>query len=211
MVEREIRQYPEIPITHNVIQEMLTEYRRPNDKISNLIRSGVLVSLRRGLYIPGPETDVRPPDLFLIANHLRGPSYVSLQSALSHWGMIPERVYETSSVTIRTPTVYNTPVGRFSYTHLPVPYYSFGIRSVRLSELQTAMIASPEKALCDTIVLTSGVNLRSMIQTEEFLFEDMRMDEDMTMNLDLSMIDSWLEDAPKRSSLNMLIRTINRL
>lgn len=211
MVEREIRQYPEIPITHNVIQEMLTEYRRPNDKISNLIRSGVLVSLRRGLYIPGPETDVRPPDLFLIANHLRGPSYVSLQSALSHWGMIPERVYETSSVTIRTSTVYNTPVGRFSYTHLPVPYYSFGIRSVRLSELQTAMIASPEKALCDTIVLTSGVNLRSMIQTEEFLFEDMRMDEDMTMNLDLSMIDSWLEDAPKRSSLNMLIRTINRL
>ncbi len=211
MVEREIRQYPEIPITHNVIQEMLTEYRRPNDKISNLIRSGVLVSLRRGLYIPGPETDVRPPDLFLIANHLRGPSYVSLKSALSHWGMIPERVYETSSVTIRTSTVYNTPVGRFSFTHLPVPYYSFGIRSVRLSELQTAMIASPEKALCDTIVLTPGVNLRSMIQTEEFLFEDMRMDEEMIMNLDLSMIDSWLDDAPKRSSLNMLIRTINRL
>ena len=84
----------------------LDEYNRPNDKISEMLKSGDLTSLRRGLYVPGPELDLPSPDVFLIANHLRGPSYVSLESALSYWGLIPERVFEISSVTLKTSKVY---------------------------------------------------------------------------------------------------------
>jgi predicted transcriptional regulator of viral defense system len=98
---RKVKEYTEAPITHNIVAEMLPEYNRPNDKISELIKSGELVSIRRGLYIPGPETDLPIPNLFLIANHLRGPSYVSMESALSYWSVIPERVYEVSSVTLK--------------------------------------------------------------------------------------------------------------
>lgn len=203
--------YPEIPLTHGMVRENLTEYRRPNDQISEMIRRGELISLRRGLYIPGPETNITTPDLFLIANYLRGPSYVTMESALSHWGMIPERVYEVSSATLRSTTTYETPIGNFSFTRLPSPYYAFGIRSVRLSELQTALIASPEKALCDLIVLTRGVLLRSMVQTEDYLLEDLRIDEESLQELDLRTIQTWLEDAPKRSSLEMLIKTLERL
>lgn len=208
---RKVKEYTEAPITHNIVAEMLPEYNRPNDKISELIKSGELVSIRRGLYIPGPETDLPIPNLFLIANHLRGPSYVSMESALSYWSVIPERVYEVSSVTLKTTKTYTTPIGRFSYQHLAAPYYSFGIQSVKLTSQQTALIASPEKALCDKIILTSGILLRSITQTQDFLLDDMRMDEEMLRTLNISTIHSWLVDAPKKNSLKMLIKTLEQV
>ena len=208
---RRVKEYAEAPISHHVVEEMLTEYNRPNDKISELIRSGELLSLRRGLYVPGPETDLPLPHPLLIANHLRGPSYVSLESALSYWGMIPERVYEVSSATLKTSKRYTTPLGRFSYQHLSAPYYSFGVRSVRLTEQQTALIASTEKAVCDMIVLTAGVLLRSIRQTQDFLLDDMRMDEAALRTLNVSEIRSWVEDAPKSQSLSMLVKTLESL
>lgn len=211
MLRRRIREYIQAPITHHLLMEALSEYRRPNDKISELIRSGELLSLRRGLYVPGPELDLPTPDLFVIANNLRGPSYISLESALSYWGLIPERVYEISSVTIKTTKQYRTPIGRFSYQHLASPYYSFGLQSIRLREQQTAIIARKEKALCDKIILTSGVQLRSIHQTRDFLLEDLRIDEENLINLDISMINSWLELIPKRTSIAMLIRTLESL
>jgi hypothetical protein len=191
--------------------EALSSYNRPNDKISEMIKKGELVSLRRGLYIPGPELDLPLPDSFVVANHLRGPSYISLESALSYWNLIPERVYEISSVTTKTSTTFHTAIGRFSFQHLPTPYYSFGIKSVRLTAMQTALIASPEKAICDKIVLTSGVILRSVTQTLDFLCEDLRIDEEQLQIFDLTRVASWIEDAPKKSSLQMLVNALERL
>jgi predicted transcriptional regulator of viral defense system len=210
-LRRQIKMYADAPLTHNVVMDVLSPYGRPNDKISEMIRSGELVSLRRGLYVPGPELDLPIPDRFLIANHLRGPSYISLESALSYWGLIPERVYEISSVTTKTSKIYQNSLGRFSFQYLGTPYYSFGIRSVRLTEFQTAMIASPEKALCDKIIVTSGVQLRSISQTMDFLLEDLRIDEAQLRQLDASAIETWVIDSPKRNSLQMLVNTIQRL
>ena len=208
---RKVKNYTEAPITHHIVSEMLPEYNRPNDKISELMKNGELLSLRRGLYIPGPETDLPVPNLFLIANHLRGPSYVSLESALSYWGMIPERVHELSSVTLKTSKRYSTPLGRFSYLHLAAPYYSFGIQSVKLTSQQTALIASREKAICDKIILTSGILLRSIRETKNFLLDDMRLDEEILRSLNISVIRSWIEDAPKKNSLIMLVKTLELL
>lgn len=191
--------------------DVLATYNRPNDKISEMIKNGELISLRRGLYVPGPELDLPIPNRFVIANHLRGPSYISLETALSYWGLIPERVYEISSVTTKTSKTYETSLGRFSFQFSPTPFYSFGIKSVRLTEFQTALIASPEKALCDKIVLTSGVLLRSASQTMDFLVEDLRIDEGQLQALDVEAIQSWVEDAPKKTSLQMLVNTLQRL
>jgi hypothetical protein len=210
-LRRKVKEYVQAPFTHQMVADALCEYNRPNDKISDLIKSESLISLRRGLYVPGPEMDLPIPDLFLIANHLRGPSYVSLESALSYWGLIPERVYEISSVTLKTTKTYSNSLGRFSFQHLASPYYSFGLESVRLTDQQTAIIASKEKAICDKIILTSGVFLRSIRQTLDFLIEDLRIDEENLLNLDTAKISSWIEDAPKKSSLNMLVKTLNAL
>lgn len=98
---RLIKDYTSAPLTRHLLLEILREYKRPNDKISELIKNGELVSLRRGLYVLGPKTDLPMPESFLIANHLRGPSYVSLETALSYWGFIPERTYEISSITVK--------------------------------------------------------------------------------------------------------------
>lgn len=209
-MRQELQYYSEIPFTRHMLNEALVEYERRNDKISYLLQKEELIALRRGLYIPGPGLDLPMPDRFLIANYLRGPSYISLESALSYWGMIPERVYTVSSATLKTSKEYNTQVGRFEYRYLPSPYYSFGIRSVRLTKAQTVLMASPEKALCDKIVLTSGVILRSVSQAESFLFDDMRMDEEEIFNLNLSTITSWIEDAPKKTSLEVLVKTLSR-
>ena len=210
-IRRKIKRYAQAPISRNVLNEALVEYKRPNDKISELIKKDELISLRRGLYMVGPELDLPTPEPFLIANHLRGPSYVSLESALSYWNMIPERVYEVSSVTIKTSKTYTNKAGRFSFRQLHTPYYSYGIRNVEFDSGYTALVASPEKALCDKIVTTSGVNLRSVSQTLEFLQDDLRIDEEELLLLDTDLMGLWLENAPKRSSIEMLIKTLRGL
>jgi hypothetical protein len=112
---------------------------------------------------------------------------------------------------MKTAKKYNTPAGRFSYQHLPSPYYSFGIESIELTPKQNALIASREKAVCDKVIFTSGITLRSTRQTKDFLIEDLRMDENMLKKLDTTIIHSWLSDAPKKNSLEMLIKTLNEL
>lgn len=206
-----IKEYTETPISRHLILELLSKYQSPNDKISELLKSKELISIRRGLYIIGHKMDLPSPEPFLIANHLRGPSYVSLESALSYWNMIPERAYEISSVTIKTSKLYKTSVGRFSYQQLKIPYYSYGIKNIEYSPKQTILIASREKALCDKIVLTPKINLRSIKQTQEFLMEDLRMDREVLSTLDAKIMELWVEDAPKKSSLKMLIKTLVEL
>ena len=206
-----IKEYAEAPISRHLILELLRDYQRPNDKISELLKSKELISLRRGLYIIGTKMDLPSPEPFLIANHLRGPSYVSLESALSYWNMIPERTYEISSVTIKTSKLYKNPVGRFSYHQLKTPYYSYGIKNIEYSPKQTMLVASPEKALCDKIVVTPKINLRSIKQTREFLMEDLRMESEVLTKLDTKLMELWIENAPKKSSLKMLIKTLIEL
>lgn len=206
-----VLEYAEEPLTRQIMMDLLKEYKRPNDKINELVKRGELTTVKKGLYVPGPAINIIKPEPFLIANHLWGPSYVSLEAALSYWGLIPERVYEISSVTIKTTKTYKTSVGRFSYFHTPPPYYSFGIKSVSLTSRQVALIASPEKALCDKIVMTSGIFLRSSRQVQEYLIDDLRIDEDALRKLDLKAISSWTGDAPKKSSLAMLVKTISEL
>ncbi len=203
--------YLNAPLNRQLMLEMLRGYKRPNDKISELIQNGELTALKKGLYIPGKVTELPAPEPFLIANHLWGPSYISLESALSYWGMIPERVFEITSVTIKTNKVYKTPAGRFTYRHIPLPYYAFGMQSITLSKNQVAMVASPEKAICDKIVTTSGIVLRSPAQARDFLIEDLRTDEERLSKLNWKIIVSWAEDAPKKNSLLMLAKTLKTL
>lgn len=210
-IRRRLKVYSDVPMTHQMVAEALAEYSRPNAKISELIRNDFLISLRRGLYVPGPEADLPIPHLYVIANHLRGPSYISLETALSYWSLIPEQVQEITSITLQTSHIYDTAIGRFSYRHLASPYYSFGLERVTLAPNQYALIASREKAICDKIITTAGVNLRSRKDVHNFLTEDLRIEEANLASLNIEMIESWLPDAPKRSSLTKLTQILRSL
>jgi hypothetical protein len=210
-INQTIANYSKQPITHQLLKSWLKGYKRPNDKIKALKSEGLLEPVKKGFYIAGPKIRSGRPENGLLANHLLGPSYVSMETALSYYDMIPERVYTTTSMTTKASREFNTPSGLFIYAHLPLPYYSFGLSIVNHSNEQFAMIAVPEKALCDKIINTSGLILRSVSNARNYLVHDLRIEEEALKELDTEMIHGWLPDAPKRESLKLVIKMIDSL
>jgi hypothetical protein len=119
-------------------------------QLSRWVRSGRVHQLRRGLYTLAPPYQNTIPHPFLIANALMPGSYVSAQSALAFYGLIPEYTPRTLSVTMLRPSQWE---GGFHFQHL-APHLFFGYQLVELSQGQQAFIAAPEKALLDLAHLT---------------------------------------------------------
>lgn len=120
-------------------------------KISRMLAAGELTPLRRGLYLR--DRTVNP---LALAATIQGPSYVSFQTALAWHGLIPERVEEISSATLKRPSVCETAVGRYRYRHVPARVFSIGVERVADASLPW-LLASPAKALCDTIALEATI------------------------------------------------------
>lgn len=152
----------------------LSQYRK---KISALMRSGYLVRVKKGLYVFGPKIARTPICHERLANLIYGPSYVSLDYALSFYGLIPERVHVIQSVTLKRGRSFSTPLGVFEYRHLNSVVYSVGITQGSVGESSTFLIATPEKALTDKIILSSkSANVTSIATLEEYLIEDLRIE-----------------------------------
>ena len=124
-------------------------------QLSRWRQAGKIYQFRRGLYCLAPPFQKVNPHPFLVANRLIPASYVSLQSALAYYGMIPEHVPVTTSVTTSRPAHWETPLGVFDFRHIQVDFF-YGYRLVDLGEKQQAFIASPEKALLDLVYLEPG-------------------------------------------------------
>lgn len=210
-LENAIRSFASQPLSQQVLLNLLKGYKWPHNKINQLAKKGILIPVKRGLYVAGPGFNGVKPAPALLANHIYGPSYVSLEAALAHWRLIPEKVAVITSMTTGLSKSFRTPVGRFRYIHARLPYYSFGIRQVELAPEQTVLMASPEKALCDTLVAKAGITLRSMSQTKEWLMEDLRIDRSALTALDTRAIRSWVDQAPKKTSVQRLIKTLEQL
>jgi hypothetical protein len=206
-----IQSYASQPISHQLLLSLLNGYKRPNDKIHELIKKGDLQILKRGLYLAGPSVSTIKPATFLIANHLLGPSYVSLDSALSYHGLIPERVFEISSVTVKQSRRFSNAAGIYHYIHLPLPYYSFGIINVEFDSNQSVMLATAEKALFDKVITSKGVVFRSLTQAHQYLLENLRLDVEGLKTLKLEEMRLWLNDAPKKESLIYVLKLIESL
>jgi hypothetical protein len=145
-------------------------------QLSRWTAAGRLYQLRRGLYSLAPPFQKVAPDPFVIANHLVRPSYVSLQSALSFYGLIPEAVPVTTSITTRRPGEFSTPLGEFSFRHVRVALFR-DFHVLEASDKQPAFVALPEKALIDLIYLEPGSD------SEAYLSE-LRLDLEDTLDLD---------------------------
>lgn len=124
-------------------------------QLSRWTRSGKLIQVRRGLYALAPPYRRVEPHPFLLANHLLRPSYVSLQSALAHYGLIPEHVPMVTSAAAARPGRRETPLGAFDFRHLRAGLF-FGFQPTEVAPGQAALVAFPEKALLDLAVLTPG-------------------------------------------------------
>ena len=122
-------------------------------QLSDWVRSGKLLQLRRGIYAFPPPYAGEQPLQYVVANRLARPSYISLQSALSYYGLIPEHVASVTSVTTGRPLTLSNEFGRFLYRHIKTDFF-FGFRYWQVSQTQSAFIATPEKAILDLLYLT---------------------------------------------------------
>jgi len=132
-------------------------------QLSRWTKAGRLVQLRRGLYTLSPPFQKVKPHPFLIANRLVRGSYVSCQSALADYGLIPEHVPVVTSVTTKRPGRWDTPLGSYQFRHIKTGLF-WGYRLTDLGAGQRAFVARPEKALLDLIYLQSGGNSLEYLQ-----------------------------------------------
>lgn len=100
--------------------------------------------------------------LYRISNCLHHPSYISLESALSYYHLIPEEAYTQQAVSTRKTILYETPVGHFNYRHLKPTLY-FGYLVIHKEGLPIT-IAEPEKTILDYLYLSASVRTKEDIQ-----------------------------------------------
>jgi hypothetical protein len=173
---------------YQALMDGLREYDRPRDKITDLLRQGAIVRIKKGIYIFGERYRRLPFSREVLANMIYGPSYISLDYALHYYGMIPERVEAVTSVTCNRGRRFSTPVGLFIYRGIPMNAYQIGIDQVVLDGGHTFLIAVPEKALSDKIHDDRGTSIRTHTEMRTYLLDNLRIDPERLEKLDAGII-----------------------
>lgn len=195
------------PFTMYALSDIFPSTKHISDKARRLEQEGRIIRLKKGLYVRSVN-DGAQPVAELIANHLYGPSYVSMQSALRHYGLIPERVYATISMTIKHSRCFDTPLGRFDYISCGVDYFPIGISQHYENNMQF-LIASPEKAMCDLLMRTRGLDVDSLDNLVDYLEDDLRFDIGSLKSFDIDILRQCHDNASMRKIiLSLLIKLV---
>ena len=145
------------------------------NNLANWEKAGYLIKMRKGLYFPADLVDAINP--ISLATKIYYPSYVSLETALGYYGIIPEAVFTTTSVTSRkTKTFRNNVFGVFSYQKIKKEAFG-GFNTFKKDGISYNM-ATPEKAIVDFLYLN-----RNIINESHKQFEGYRFDEDFEYNV----------------------------
>jgi hypothetical protein len=174
-------------LEYGFLMDCLSGYASPRAKVTQLIKSGDLIRVKKGLYLVGKkhQKDLICSELW--ANKIYGPSYISLEYALSFYGLIPEHVFLVTSVTSKRKKNFITPIGNFSYAYLPLKLYSVGYALLELNQRQSALIASPEKALADLFYFRK-FDVQLLKEFKDLLFDDLRIDSELLYQLDTDLL-----------------------
>jgi len=207
----EIRQIARLPpeVDFLAISAIAGDQGNVRDRVSRWMKTGMIQGVVPGIYVIAPEFRKRPIAMEILANKIFGPSYVSFEYVLANAGLIPEAVQGITSATPKRNRDFNTPLGQFSYRHLPLEVYTFGWTQKTLIDGSGFLIATPEKALLDLLYLSGSV--RSMKALEARLFEDFRMDPDIFNTLDARRLSAYALQMPGDSFRVHLIKLLRRL
>lgn len=180
------------------LMDELKDYASPRAKITRMIQSGDLTQVRRGIYVGDEAVSGR-----VLANVVYGPSYLSFEYALSFHGLIPESVRTFTSAAFRKnkTKIFDTALGIFQYFPVPDAVYPYSLQRI-LDDEAYFLIASPEKALCDTLSKLKPVG--SNIELTKLVYENLRIGREDFINLDGRTIDAL---CPRygRTNLNRLM------
>ncbi len=189
---------------YGMLMSVLQSYAKPRNKVTRLLKSGDIIRVKKGLYVFGPRYQRHPICLEALANLIYGPSYISLESALSYYGMIPERVEWTTSMTTKKNKEYHTPLGNFSYRHLHPWKYMVGVTQTTIDD-RLVLMASREKALADLIA--PHRDLVSTTKLESFLTENLRIDWQSIDQLDTRNLDA-IATAYRKPAVHTLLQLV---
>lgn len=195
---------------YQTLLDSLREYAHPRKKISSLLRKGELVRVKKGLYLFGERYRRTPFCRELLANLIYGPSYISLEYALHYHGLIPERVESITSVTCGRSRSFETPVGRFSYRMVPLSAYRMGIDRIELVDGRSFLMALPEKALADRVVMERGFGIATQKDLAVYLADNLRIDQTALRRLDCEGLSAMAEACGSRR-LKLLAALIRRM
>jgi len=149
-MEKLLLQAPQAEVDSTYLYGLFRYLKSPKDKITYLLKKGDLISVRRGLYIISPEYG-KFASTQVLACMIYSPSYLSLQSSLRHFGIIPEAIRGEVSVTTQRTNLFETSLGEFEYHNSLLYDFLWGLRFARIDEARHVRIASPVKALYDLI------------------------------------------------------------
>ena len=175
-----------LPLGCFSIQQILLWF--PSFDRTNLLRwmkKGYLTKLRNEYYAFS-ECKQIPDFQYLVANKIYKPSYVSLHTALSFYGMIPEMVVQTTSVTSLKTARFTNDFGEFSYNNIKEKLF-FGYELKPLKDNRSILFATPEKALLDLMYLYPFYN--SMEEIKNLRLDNYFMREE----LDIERFRNYLE------------------
>lgn len=205
-----LEQFGIIPVDFMTVASLFSDYKSPRDKVASLEKEGLLFRLKKGLYVVSPEIHGKALSKELMSNHLYGPSYVSMESALSHYNLIPERVFEIRAMTTKRGKVFSTPLGNFEYVKAKEDYFGIGIRQEIVDDSYAWMVASPEKAICDMIFSIAGLRLQSVKAMGQFLEEDLRIDFSSIDKFDTDIVKQCIEAGVKKTELTQLYKYLRK-
>ena len=208
-MDRQLNEIGTIPVTTSIIESLYPELKSADKKVTWLEKQGIIIRLKRGLYVINPEYSGKTLSSELIANHLYTPSYISMSTALRYYGLIPEAVDVHQSMTVKHSRSFQTPVGSYDYKYISREAFSIGVRSMHKGDY-AFLIASPEKALCDLIANSSQVNLRYMKDVETYLEQDIRMDMDEFNKMDKTIFEDYIKVGKKADSISTLLKFLRR-
>ena len=169
----------------NVNQIYAWEPHFDKNNLTRWLKKGLLIRLKQGFYTFS-EYKNKPGFSYYFANRIYKPSYISLHTALSFYGIIPEAVVQITSVTSLKTTIFKNDFGEYSYKTVK-NNLMFGYDLKQHSNKTVLKLAKPEKALLDLLYLYPFYNT-----TQEM--RELRFDEDFLYdNLDTELIKEYTE------------------
>ena len=136
--------------------------------VKRAIAAGEIIHIRRGLYCLAPKYRRQGISCNVIANLIYGPSYVSMESALSVHGWIPEAVHSVVSVSLGRAKSFETPMGYFDYVQIAQRPLMAAVERIRDGSFASFLVAKPLKAIAD-YVAARGMDWRGVEPLEESL------------------------------------------
>lgn len=185
----EIRQAIDTDVfDYQQLMDCLADYAKPRDKVRALLSAREIVRVKKGLYVFGESHRRGPWSREILANLVYGPSYISLDYALSYYGLIPERVRVVTSVTLSRSRRFETPLGLFTYRRLSHRKYAIGIDQQTLEGDQHFLIATPAKALADKVWTDHRFTPRKAEEFRAYLEDDIRIAPDALSAIDRRLL-----------------------